>query len=98
MAATTDGAGKPGSFGAAKAATGGLFGATLKSGLDKLLIHVKVQNRLRPAIPHNGEEVVPDVTIELVGVKLGSDSVPAVRWRTRWSRTGGGRRTSTWER
>ena len=79
MAATTDGAGKPGSFGAAKAATGGLFGATLKSGLDKLLIHVKVQNRLRPAIPqpHNGEEVVPDVTIELVGVKLGSDSVPA---------------------
>ena len=55
----------------------GQFASSLRSGLDKMLIHVKVRNRLRPAIPHESDEVVPDATIALIGLNVGNESIPA---------------------
>ena len=55
----------------------GQFASSLRSGLDKMLIQVKVRNRLRPAIPHESDEVVPDATIALIGLNVGNESIPA---------------------
>ena len=61
---------------AAQAGAGHLA-SSLRSGLDKMLIQVKVRNRLRPAIPHESDEVVPDATIALIGLNVGDESIPA---------------------
>ncbi len=51
----------------------GQFASSLRSGLDKMFIPVKVRNRLLPAIPQPAEpdEMVPDATlIALIRLEL----------------------------
>jgi N-acetylmuramoyl-L-alanine amidase len=72
MAETTTGTGFRGAHAGA-----GQFASSLSTGLDKMLIQVKVRNRLRPAIKTDPDELVPDVTIALIGVQAGTESIPA---------------------